>query len=367
MITYPNVKVNLGLSVLRKRPDGYHDLETLFVPCFDIQDTLEIISGDDFSRTSASLFERYSAGSNAPENVLRTPPKQAWVPPSYDAEGGTVFGDITPASLFGRYPSGGVQPRKMSFGPPPSELGSPPLMLPRVAQFSEAGTSGTPSMIRQGIREDGKLMITIARKEGVDWEPLEDLTARAYGLLDADFDLPPVKIFLEKTAPVGAGLGGGSADAAFALRMLSELFALGLDEAALAAYAARLGSDCAFFVYNRPMIGTGRGEILEPCDIDLSQYELRVDVPAGVSVSTADAYRGIVPREAAAAGRACPLREALSRPVAEWRDCLVNDFEATVFAKYPAIADAKQALYDAGATYASMSGSGSAVFGLFTK
>ena len=323
MITYPNVKVNLGLSVLRKRPDGYHDLETLFVPCFDIHDTLEIISGDDFSRTSASLFERY--------------------------------------------PSGGVQPRTMSFGPPPSELGSHPLMLPRVAQFSEAGTSGTISMIRQGRREDGKLMITIARKEGVDWDPLEDLTAKAYGLLDADFDLPPVKIFLEKTAPVGAGLGGGSADAAFALRMLSELFALGLDEAALAAYAARLGSDCAFFVYNRPMIGTGRGEVLEPSDIDLSQFELRVEVPAGVSVSTADAYRGIVPREAAAAGRACPLREALSRPVAEWRDLLVNDFESTVFAKYPVIAEAKQALYDAGAIYASMSGSGSAVFGLFSR
>ncbi len=314
MITYPNVKVNLGLSVLRKRPDGYHDLETLFVPCFDIHDTLEIITGDDFSRD----------GDCAAENVLRTPPRhEAWVPPSYVAEGGTIFSGTVPVGLV--------------------------------------------SQIRQGIREDGKLMITIARKEGVDWEPLEDLTARAYGMLDADFNLPPVKIFLEKTAPVGAGLGGGSADAAFALRMLSELFALGLDEAALAAYAARLGSDCAFFVYNRPMIGTGRGEILEPCDIDLSQYELRVDVPAGVSVSTADAYRGIVPREAAAAGRACPLREALSRPVAEWRDCLVNDFEATVFAKYPAIADAKQALYDAGATYASMSGSGSAVFGLFPK
>ncbi len=325
MITYPNVKVNLGLSVLRKRPDGYHDLETLFVPCFDIHDTLEIITGDDFSRTSASLFEKYSIdGDCAAENVLRTLPRhEAWVPPSYVAEGGTFFSGTVPVGLV--------------------------------------------SQIRQGIREDGKLMITIARKEGVDWEPLEDLTARAYGMLDADFNLPPVKIFLEKTAPVGAGLGGGSADAAFALRMLSELFALGLDEAALAAYAARLGSDCAFFVYNRPMIGTGRGEILEPCDIDLSQYELRVDVPAGVSVSTADAYRGIVPREAAAAGRACPLREALSRPVAEWRDCLVNDFEATVFAKYPAIADAKQALYDAGATYASMSGSGSAVFGLFPK
>ena len=291
MITYPNVKVNLGLSVLRKRSDGYHDLETLFVPCLDICDTLEIIPGDDFSRTSASLFERYP---------------------------------------------------------------------------SEADTFGTTSMICQGIREDGKLMITIAKKEGVDWEPLEDLTARAYGLLDADFDLPPVKIFLEKTAPVGAGLGGGSADAAFALRMLSELFALGLDEAALAAYAARLGSDCAFFIYNRPMIGTGRGEVLEPYNVDLSQYELRVTVPAGVSVSTADAYRGIVPREAAACC-APSLREALARPAAEWSSCLANDFEATVFARYPAIAEAKQALYDAGAIYASMSGSGSAVFGLFPR
>ena len=322
MITYPNVKVNLGLSVLRKRPDGYHDLETLFVPCFDIHDTLEIIAGDDFSRTSASLFERYSTGgSSVPENVLRTPPKQAWVPPSYVAEGGTVFRDTAPAEC---------------------------------------------ASIRQGIREDGKLMITIAREEGVDWDPLEDLTARAYGLLDAEFNLPPVKIFLEKTAPVGAGLGGGSADAAFALRMLSELFALGLDEATLAAYAACLGSDCAFFVYNRPMIGTGRGEVLEPCDIDLSQYELRVVVPEGISVSTADAYRGIVPREVASAS-ALPLREALARPAAEWRGRLVNDFETTVFARYPAVAEAKQALYDAGAIYASMSGSGSAVFGLFGR
>ena len=285
MIAYPNVKVNLGLSVLRKRPDGYHDLETLFVPYLDIHDTLEIIAGDDFSRTSASLFERYS---------------------------------------------------------------------------------GTAARIVQGIREDGKLMITIARKGGVDWDPLKDLTAKAYGLLDEEFGLPPVKIFLEKTSPVGAGLGGGSADAAFALKMLSELFALGLDAAALAARAARLGSDCAFFVYNRPMLGTGRGEVLEPFDIDLSDWELRVRVPEGVSVGTADAYRGITPREASGS-RALPLREALSRPVAQWRDCLVNDFEITVFAKYPDVALAKQALYDAGAAYASMSGSGSAVYGLFPK
>ena len=325
MITYPNVKVNLGLSVLRKRSDGYHDLETLFVPCLDICDTLEIIPGDDFSRTSASLFERYSGDPEVPV-------------PENCATLGNIRGGDPSEKLWG---------------------GSKDIFW-----------DGTPQddrlSIRQGIRADGKLMITIARKEGVDWEPLEDLTARAYGLLDADFDLPPVKIFLEKTAPVGAGLGGGSADAAFALRMLSELFALGLDEAALAAYAARLGSDCAFFIYNRPMIGTGRGEVLEPYNVDLSQYELRVTVPAGVSVSTADAYRGIVPREAAACC-APSLREALARPAAEWRSCLVNDFEATVFARYPAIAEAKQALYDAGAIYASMSGSGSAVFGLFPR
>jgi 4-diphosphocytidyl-2-C-methyl-D-erythritol kinase len=354
MITYPNVKVNLGLSVLRKRSDGYHDIETLFVPYHGIHDNLEIIPGDDFSRTSASLFERFSLPS-----------------------------------------SGGVQPRKTSFGPPPSKLGSPPLMLPRVAQFSEAGTSGTSAQIpqsqkeeglskaeggtvfsgtapdgglpiRQGIREDGKVMVTIAREGGVDWDPLEDLTVKAYGLLDDEFGLPPVKIFLEKGAPVGAGLGGGSADAASALRTLSELFGLGLDEPALAARAARLGSDCPFFVYNRPMLGTGRGEVLEPYDIDLSAWELRIAVPEGVRVGTADAYRGITPREAAG-GRALPLREALSRPVAEWRGRLVNDFETTVFAKFPAVAAAKQALYDAGAVYASMSGSGSAVYGLFPR
>ena len=324
MITYPNVKVNLGLSVLRKRPDGYHDIETLFVPCFDIHDTLEIIAGDDFSRTSASLFERYSEDREvpAPENCA-------------------TLGNIR--------------------GGDPSSLGGGPKDIFRGGTPPDKGCS-----IRQGIREDGKLMVTIARTEGVDWDPLEDLTAKAYGLLDAEFGLPPVKIFLEKAAPVGAGLGGGSADAAFALRTLSELFALGLDEVALADRAARLGSDCAFFVYNRPMLGTGRGEILEAYDIDLSPYELRIAVPAGVSVSTADAYRGIVPREAAAS-RALPLRDALARPAAAWRSCLVNDFEATVFAKYPAVAEAKQALYDAGAIYASMSGSGSAVFGLFPR
>lgn len=288
MITTPNVKINLGLNVLRKREDGFHDLETLFVPYFGLHDTLEIIKGDDYSRTSAYLFARYGGSSH---------------PSCHD--------EVT--------------------------------------------------KLAQGISEDGKLMITIAREEGVDWEPLKDLCAKAYFILSEDYDLPPVKIFLEKTSPVGAGLGGGSADAAFALKMLNELCSLGISEQALAGYAARLGSDCAFFIYNRPMIGEGRGDILSPYDTPfLSGYEIQVVTPAGLSVSTADAYRGIVP-----AVPEIPLRKVLEMPVWEWEDLLRNDFETTVFDKYPALAAIKKSLYDSGAVYASMSGSGSALFALY--
>lgn len=279
MITNPNVKINLGLNVLRKREDGFHDLETLFVPYFGIKDTLEIITGDDFSTTSAMLFAKYN---------------------------------------------------------------------------------GVEQGLVQGISEDGKLMITIAREEGVDWDPLKDLTAKAYFILAEDFNLPPVKIFLEKTSPVGAGLGGGSADAAFALKMLNELCGLGLSDQKLAEYASRLGSDCAFFIYNRPMIGEGRGEILTEWPVDISGYDLQVLTPEGVSVSTKDAYSGIRPHLPEV-----PLRDALARPVEEWNGVLVNDFEETVFAKYPELDAIKRSLYECGAVYASMSGSGSALFALF--
>lgn len=275
MISCPNVKINLGLNVLRKRADGFHDLETLFIPYPGISDCLEIITGDDWSRTLAGLKEKY--------------------------------GELT-----------------------------------------------------QGISPDGKLMITIARKEGVDWDPLKDLTAKAYALLSADFNLPPMKIFLEKRSPVGAGLGGGSADAAFALRMMASLADLSLSDETLAAYAARLGSDCAFFIYNRPMFGSGRGEILDPYDLDLSGYRLEVFIPEGVAVSTADAYRGIVP-----ALPAKSLRAVLSQDISTWKEDLHNDFETTVFAKYPSLAPVKEELYARGAVYASMSGSGSAFFGIF--
>lgn len=433
MIVKTNVKLNLGLSVLRKRPDGYHDIETLFVPCFDFRDTLEIITGDDYSRTSAAMFAKYGSaeyrlndGRNGSENH-KAAESEALTTNEIPACERTVESEKDSSTSY-------------------------------KVETKDSGrvTMSEDGRLVQGISEDGKLMITIAREEGVDWNPLKDLCAKAYGILAQDFDLPPVKIFLEKTAPVGAGLGGGSADAAFTLKALNELCGLNLSDQQLSEYAARLGSDCSFFIFNRPMIGSGRGEVLEPYDIDLSAYETKVLIPEGVAVSTAEAYKGIVPREAAgtsdtvseprrlvsiaepqaqcpegttdrctevvteqcsemattrtseeaidqcpeteticgqedrtdqcpetAADRCpetkaakCPetvgassraLREVLGLPVTEWKGNLVNDFEATVFKAHPELSAIKQSLYDSGATYASMSGSGSALFALYRK
>ena len=304
MILHPGVKINLGLNILRKRPDGYHDLETLFVPVSSaVHDTLEVVHGDDYAVTADHIREAYS-----------------------------------------------------------------------------------PSQRVQAISADGKLMITLARKEGVDWEPLRDLCARAYFLLAEDFKLPPLKILLEKCSPVGAGLGGGSADAAFTLRAISEICGLELSDSALAGYAARLGSDCAFFIYNRPMFASGRGEILEEFDLggcfegggcaDAASapshadalvsgaspalpFRVELVIPQGISVSTAEAYRGITPGIPAV-----PLREVLREP-GSWRERLLNDFEPSVFALHPELARLKASLYGRGAVYAAMSGSGSALFGLF--
>ncbi len=303
-------KVNIGLNVLRKRPDGYHDLETLFVPYWGLGDVLT----------------------------------------------------VEPA---------------------------------------------------------GELSIDIQRDGGVDWDPMEDLTVRAWRLLKADFpSLPAVSIRLIKGAPVGAGLGGGSADAAFMLRALNELGGLGLSDSGLASYAAKLGSDCAFFIYCSPKFATGRGEVLETFGIDLSGYDLRVEIPLDaatgrpVAVSTREAYSGIVPRdkrcapakttpnacagqvpysEAFTENRLChftqsvfgkyqqanglratgegalSLREALKLPVEQWRGVVVNDFEATVCPLHPEISALIDDFYRRGAVYAAMSGSGAAVFGLFPR
>ena len=253
MTVFPNVKLNLGLRVLGKRPDGYHELESLFIPCDAFRDELSIVPAQEFS-----------------------------------------------------------------------------------------------------IEIDGPCYR--------GWDPSEDLTARAWRLLRDEFGIDPVRIELRKNSPVGAGLGGGSADGAFALRAMNDIFSLGLSDSALADLAARLGSDCPFFIYNRPMLVTGRGEILEPFELDLSAFRIEVAIPEGVAVSTKEAYAGLEER---VGGDLLPLRGVLHMPVADWRGALENDFERSVFPRHPEIAALKEDFYRRGAIYASMSGSGSAVFALF--
>lgn len=251
MITYPNPKINLGLHVTERRPDGYHNIETLFLPYTALCDVLEIVEAAE------------------------------------------------------------------------------------------------PKMFQYGLKYDGR--------------PEENLCFKAWELLHAEFGIPAVAIHLYKKIPVGAGLGGGSSDAAFTLKMVNDLFSLDLSDEILAGYAARLGSDCPFFIYNRPMFATGRGEILSEFDIDLSEYEIELVTPS-VHVSTKDAYAGIAP--------SLPeydLRRVLSSSAEGWKGVLKNDFEKSVFAKYPELAELKNQLYERGATYASMSGSGSALYGLFRK
>lgn len=275
MILYPNAKINIGLNVIRKREDGFHDLETLFYPILPVDGLPDGLSG-----TQECLLD-----------VL------------------------------------------------------------------EIVESDQLQMHQYGIEYPG--------------DPMDNLCVKAYRALKADFDIPPVAIHLYKRIPVGAGLGGGSSDAAFTLRGLNEMFSLGLSDERLAAYAATLGSDCAFFIYNRPMLGTGRGEVLEPADVPALQgYEIRLVYPP-YFVSTGAAYGGIVPRDKRVANGekfdSRQLLELLSSPVEEWRNSVVNDFETTVFAKIPQLAPYKDELYAQGAVYASMSGSGSSFFGIFKK
>lgn len=248
MVTFPPCKINLGLQIINKRPDGYHDLETCFYP-IPWSDILEIIQADRFVFTST--------------------------------------GNIIPG---------------------PAEA---------------------------------------------------NLCIKAYELLATDFDLGFVRIHLHKIIPSGAGLGGGSSDAAYTLRMLNDIFRLQLSQKALIDYAASLGSDCAFFTQDHPMFGQGRGEILTSIEMSLLGKFL-VLVKPDIHVSTAEAFAGIRPQQPPYA-----LRELLQRPIAEWKLFLKNDFEESVFRKYPVIRDIKEKMYTIGATYASMSGSGASVFGIF--
>lgn len=189
----------------------------------------------------------------------------------------------------------------------------------------------------------------------------DNLIAKAEKLIRRDFQgLPPLQVHLHKSIPMGAGLGGGSADAAFALQLMNNLFDLHLDTFFLEEYAAHLGSDCPFFIENTPKIARGRGEILEPVDLSLKGSFL-VLIHPGIHISTQEAYAGVDPKPADR-----PLSEVLGDRN-RWKAELLNDFEPSIFRQYPEIAAIKQQLYQAGAYYASLSGSGSSVYGLFEK
>jgi 4-diphosphocytidyl-2-C-methyl-D-erythritol kinase len=195
----------------------------------------------------------------------------------------------------------------------------------------------------------------------VDANKDDNLVVKAFQLLNRDFRLPPVAVYLHKVIPMGAGLGGGSSDAAFMLRALNNLSGLNLSDDHLKRYAVQLGADCAFFIENRPAVAAGIGDLLTPAEVDLSGYSI-VLVKPPFPVNTAMAYRAITP------GRArIPVAGVVRQPIETWKGLLVNDFEAPVFDLFPDIGDIKKRLYDSGAVYASMSGSGSAVYGIFNK
>lgn len=188
----------------------------------------------------------------------------------------------------------------------------------------------------------------------------DNLVLKAYRLLKKDYQLPELDIHLLKKIPLGAGLGGGSADAAFMLNMLSEEYQLFLDDSILEYYASELGSDCPFFIQNTPAIGTGTGTDLEAIALDLSGLYLQIVNP-GIHVSTQSAYAGVTPK----AAEYNLEKLLLSKNFGQWKTSLINDFEESVFSTYPLLAQLKSSLYSSGAVYAAMSGSGSTVFGIF--
>ena len=248
MISFPNAKINIGLNVVSKRTDGYHNLETIFYPVH-LADALEMVVSEKTELTVSGLL--------------------------------------------------------------------------------------------------------------VDGESDDNLILKAYHLLKEDFDLSPVKFHLHKVIPFGAGLGGGSSDAAFTLKMLNELFKLGLNINQLENYAAKLGADCAFFIQNKSTFATGIGNQFQHVNLDLSEYQIVIIKP-NINVSTKNAYQNITPKQPA-----FHLPELIKKPPKDWKNKVINDFEESVFNRFPQFANLKEMLYKSGAEYASMSGSGSALFGVF--
>lgn len=271
MIAYPKAKINLGLNVVARRPDGYHDLETVFLP-IDVTDELEITALD------------------------------------------------------------------------------------------EAEAQGLKGA---GVQDDASAGRVVLEVEGVEnlCEPQKNLVYKAYMLLAQHYDLPPVRIRLRKNIPSQAGMGGGSSDAAYTLTLLREMLQLPVTDKQLQGFAAQLGADCALFIKAVPAYATGIGDRLTDIGcIPVLKGKTLLLVKPNVAVSTKEAYAGITPRQPV-----MNCLDVLRQPIETWRKNLVNDFEEGIFQKLPILAEVKQAMYDEGAIYAAMSGSGSTIFGIFNS
>lgn len=277
MICFPNAKINLGLNIVSRRQDGYHNLETIFYP-IGLKDALEILPAGtsvppattDHTSDTRHLRSNEMSGRNTPYRFFQT-------------------GDVI-----------------------------------------------------EGNSED-------------------NLVIKALKLILSEKELPPLDIHLLKKIPSGAGLGGGSSDAASMLWMVNDNFSLHYTDKELALLAAKLGADCPYFLLNRPAFATGIGDELEPIELDLSDLFF-VLVKPDISIPTKEAYAMITPLKPGLS-----RKEVVKKPVADWKDLMKNDFEPPVFKKYPQICTIKQQLYDLGAVYASMSGSGSSVYGFFRR
>ncbi len=208
--------------------------------------------------------------------------------------------------------------------------------------------------------QEQKIIITTSGIK-IDSKEEDNLIYKAYQLLNADFNLASVKVHLHKAIPMGAGLGGGSADASFMLKGLNDMFSLNLSNESLEEYASELGSDCAFFIKNKPAYATGRGELLQELDLNMKGLHLLVVIP-NEHISTKDAYSQICPKESKNS-----LVDSLKLPIDKWSNLIKNDFEDSVFNQKPKIELVKNMLNEAGAVYSSLSGSGSAVYGIFKQ
>ncbi len=208
--------------------------------------------------------------------------------------------------------------------------------------------SASPNFTQSGLSIPGK--------------EADNICLKAYRILKRDFPgIPPVKMHLHKTIPTGAGLGGGSSNGAFTLLLMNKKFDLNLTAEQLTAYALKLGSDCPFFIVNAPCYATGRGELTEPLPLDLSAYSFLIVHP-GIHIQTAWAFSKLTPAQPST-----PIKSIVQQPLETWSNELVNDFELPVFREYPQVEEVKKALYANGALYASLTGSGSAVYGIFSK